>query len=121
MQYTFKHALTQEVTYSGVLRERRREIHARVVEAMEKLYADRLDEQVEQLAHHAFQGGLHEKAVLYLWQAGAKAAARSALSDARTWFEQALGALEALPKSRTNAGASFRDSSRASAGTAPAR
>ena len=102
VQYTFKHALTQEVTYSGVLRERRREIHARVVEAMEKLYGDRLDEQVDQLANHAFQGGLHEKAVLYLCQAGAKAAARSALPDARTWFEQALDALEALPKSRTN-------------------
>ena len=43
-------------TYSGVLHERRRDIHARVVDAMEKLYGDRLGEQVERLAHHAVAG-----------------------------------------------------------------
>jgi tetratricopeptide (TPR) repeat protein len=100
--YTFKHALTQEVAYGGLLRERRREIHANIVDAMEKLYGDRASEQVDRLAHHAFQGELHEKAVLYLCQAGAKAAARSALTDARTWFERALDALKALPESRAN-------------------
>jgi class 3 adenylate cyclase/tetratricopeptide (TPR) repeat protein len=100
LQYTFKHSLTHDVTYSGVLHERRREIHARVVDAMEKLYADRLGEQVERLAHHAVQSGLKEKAVHYLRQAGGKAAARSAVSDARAWFQQALGVLKALPESQ---------------------
>ncbi len=100
LQYTFKHSLTHDVTYSGVLHERRRDIHARVVDAIEQLYADRLAEQVERLAHHAMRGEKREKAVHYLWQAGGKAAARSALSDARAWFEQALGVLEALPGSR---------------------
>jgi len=101
LQYTFKHSLTHDVTYRGVLHERRRNIHARVVDAIEKLYADRLGEQVERLAHHAVRAELPEKAVHYLRQAGAKAAARAALSDARTWFEQALGALKALPESQT--------------------
>jgi len=101
LQYTFKHSLTHDVTYSGVLHERRRNIHARVVDAIEKLYADRLGEQVERLAHHAVRAELQEKAVHYLRQAGGKAAARAALSDARTWFEQALGALKALPESQT--------------------
>jgi class 3 adenylate cyclase/tetratricopeptide (TPR) repeat protein len=100
LQYTFKHSLTHDVTYSGVLHERRRDIHGRVVDAIEQLYADRLGEQVERLAHHAMRGEKREKAVQYLWQAGGKAAARSALSDARTWFEQALGVLDALPESR---------------------
>ena len=100
LQYTFKHSLTHDVTYSGVLHERRRDIHARVVDAMEKLYADRLGEQVERLAHHAVRGELQEKAVHYLRQAGAKAAARSALSDARAWFEQALDVLKSLPESQ---------------------
>jgi class 3 adenylate cyclase/tetratricopeptide (TPR) repeat protein len=100
LQYTFKHSLTHDVTYSGVLRERRRDIHARVVDVMEQLYADRLGEQVERLAHHAVQGELHEKAVQYLLQAGGRAAGRSALSESRTWFEQALAVLDALPKSR---------------------
>jgi class 3 adenylate cyclase/tetratricopeptide (TPR) repeat protein len=100
LQYRFKHAFTHDVTYGGVLRNRRRDIHARVVDATEKLYADRLGEQVERLAHHAVGGELKEKAVHYLRQAGGKAATRSALSDARTWFQQALDILKALPQSQ---------------------
>jgi class 3 adenylate cyclase/tetratricopeptide (TPR) repeat protein len=99
LQYTFKHSLTHDVTYNGVLRERRRDIHAHVVDAIEKLYADRLGEQAERLAHHAVRGELQEKAVHYLEQVGGKAAARLALSEARTQFEQALSILQRLPKS----------------------
>jgi predicted ATPase len=54
--FTFKHALTHEVAYNGLLQERRRGLHARIVEALEGIYADRLDEQVERLAHHALRG-----------------------------------------------------------------
>jgi class 3 adenylate cyclase/tetratricopeptide (TPR) repeat protein len=97
--YSFTHALTHEVAYGGLLQERRRELHARIVEAIETLYRDRLGEQIERLAHHAFRGEAREKAVHYLRQAGNKAAARSALPDARAWFEQALGVLAALPES----------------------
>jgi len=100
LQYTFKHALTHDVTYSGVLHERRREIHARVVNATETLYADRLGEQVERLAYHTVQGELKEKAAHYLRLAGAKAAARSAVAAARTWFEQALDILKSMPESQ---------------------
>ena len=100
LQYTFKHSLTHDVSYRGVLQERRRDIHARVVNAIESLYADRLGEQVERLAHHAARGELPEKAVHYLRQAGGKAAARSALPDARAWFEQALGVLKYCPRPR---------------------
>ena len=99
LEYTFKHALTHDVAYSGVLHERCREIHARVVDAMEKIYADRLSEQVERLAHHAVRGEQQEKAVHYLRQAGAKAAGRSARLEARACFEQALGILKLLPES----------------------
>jgi class 3 adenylate cyclase/tetratricopeptide (TPR) repeat protein len=99
LEYTFKHALTHEVAYSGVLHERCREIHAHVVNAMERIYADRLGEQVERLAHHAIRGGLKEKAVYYLRQAGAKAAGRSALLEARACFEQVLSILKTLPES----------------------
>src|SRR5262249_5426372 len=100
LQYTFKHALTHDVAYSGVLHERRRAIHARVVDAIEKLYADRLGEQVERLAQHSVRAELQEKAVTYLRQAGGRAAARSALPDARAWFEQALSILKGLPESQ---------------------
>jgi class 3 adenylate cyclase/tetratricopeptide (TPR) repeat protein len=97
LEYTFKHALTHEVTYGSIVQERRRALHAAIVDAIERLHAGRLNEHVERLAHHALCGELREKAVHYLRQAGLKATARSALLDARVWFEQALGALKALP------------------------
>jgi tetratricopeptide (TPR) repeat protein len=101
LEYSFKHALTHEVTYGGLLQERRRELHARIVNAIETLHAERLGEQIEQLARHALRGELREKAVHYLRQAGLKSAARSAPQDARAWFEEALGVLEVLPESRS--------------------
>jgi tetratricopeptide (TPR) repeat protein len=101
LHYRFKHAFTHEVTYTGMLRDHRREIHALAFDAIEKLYAERRDEQVERLAHHAIQGEIRDRAVHYLRQAGARAQARSALADARSLFEQALEALDALPESET--------------------
>jgi len=100
-EYTFKHSLTHEVAYRSLLRARRRDLHARIAEAMERLYADRLAEQVERLAQHALRGELQEKAVRHLRQAGNKAAARLALPDARAWFEQALGVLDTLPQDQS--------------------
>ncbi len=100
LEYTFKHALTHEVAYGSILQERRHTLHASIVEAIEQLYPDRLIEQVELLAHHAFQGERWEKAVTYLRQAGAKAADRSAHREAVSYFERVLEALKHLPESR---------------------
>jgi tetratricopeptide (TPR) repeat protein len=100
LEYTFKHALTHEVAYGSILQERRRTLHARIVEAIERLSPDRLGEQVELLAHHAFGGELWEKAVSYLQKAGAKAADRSAHREAVSYFERVLEGLSHLPKSR---------------------
>jgi tetratricopeptide (TPR) repeat protein len=101
LEYAFKHALTHEVTYSGLPPARRRELHAQIVSAIEMLHRDRLGEQIERLAHHALRGELREKAVAYLRQAGNKAARHSALAGARAWFEQALAILERLPEDRS--------------------
>jgi class 3 adenylate cyclase/tetratricopeptide (TPR) repeat protein len=101
LEYTFKHALTHEVAYGSVLQDRRRALHAQLVETIEQLYSGRLAEHIERLAHHALQGELREKAVYYLRQAGLKAAARSALPEARIWFEHALWTLERLPERRS--------------------
>ena len=100
IEYTFKHALTHEVAYGSVLQERRHVLHERIVEATERLYPDRLAEQVELLAHHALRGELWQKATTYLHQAGRKAAARSAYKEAASYFEQALETLKRLPESR---------------------
>src|SRR5262249_14271747 len=56
LEYTFKHALTHEVAYGSVLQDRRRTLHARIVDAIEALYPERLAEQIERLAHHAVRG-----------------------------------------------------------------
>ncbi|MGH8065209.1 MAG: ATP-binding protein [Candidatus Entotheonellia bacterium] len=91
--YTFKHALTREVAYGSLLHERRHALHRMLVEALEALYPDRLGESAERLAHHALQGEVWEKALLYGRQAGTKAQNRGAYREALTGFEQALDAL----------------------------
>jgi class 3 adenylate cyclase/tetratricopeptide (TPR) repeat protein len=100
MEYTFRHTLTQEVAYDTLLRERRRALHARVMEALERLHADRPAEQVEFLALHALRGEVWDKAASYLRQAGAKAGARGINREAVGFFEQALAALSHLPDNR---------------------
>jgi tetratricopeptide (TPR) repeat protein len=96
--YTFKHALTREVAYGSLLQERRRMLHAQIVDAIETLDAERLDEQVEHLAHHALRGEVWDKALAYSRQVGEKAMAQSAYREAVGSFEQALRALEHLPE-----------------------
>ncbi len=98
LEFTFKHALTHDVAYAGLLGERRRDLHAAVAAAIERLHADRLVEHVERLAHHARQGEVWDKAVRYLRQAGTKVFLRSAHREAATCFEQALDALRRLPE-----------------------
>jgi tetratricopeptide (TPR) repeat protein len=100
LEYTFKHALTHEVAYSGILQERRRTVHGRITEAIETVYKERVGEHLERLCSHAARGELWDKAHRYLEQAGLKALARSANRDAAHCFEQALEALRQLPESR---------------------
>jgi len=98
--YTFKHALTHEVAYGSLLQERRRVLHAQIVDAIEVLDANCLGEQVERLAYHALRGEVWDKALAYSRQAGEKAMAQSAHREAVRYFEQALRALAPLPETR---------------------
>jgi class 3 adenylate cyclase/tetratricopeptide (TPR) repeat protein len=100
LEYTFKHALTHDVTYGSLLHERRRALHARVVAAIAHLHGDRLAEHVERLAHHAFRGEDWGRAVQWGRQAAAKALTRSANREATVYLKQALEALPRLPDSR---------------------
>jgi class 3 adenylate cyclase/tetratricopeptide (TPR) repeat protein len=97
-EYTFKHALTHEVAYGSLLLERRRGLHARIVEALEALYPDRLGAYAERLTYHALRGEVWDKAVVYCRQAGEKAKNSGALREAVTSFDQALDALGHLPE-----------------------
>jgi len=97
LQYTFRHGLTLEVAYSALVKEQRRAGHARVVQAIEALYPDRLSAHVERLAQHALRGEVWPRAVSYCRQAGVRAAGRSANEAAVTYFRQALDALARSP------------------------
>jgi class 3 adenylate cyclase/tetratricopeptide (TPR) repeat protein len=99
VEYTFKHALTHDVTYGGLLQDRRRRLHGHVVETIERRYPDRLGEHIERLAHHAFRAEEWEKAVGYLRQAGARALARSANLESAAHIDRSLEALRHLPES----------------------
>jgi transcriptional regulator with AAA-type ATPase domain/tetratricopeptide (TPR) repeat protein len=96
-EYTFKHALTHEVSYWSMLEGQRTALHARVVDAIEAVYSDRLPEHVDSLAYHAFRGKVWDKAVTYLRSAGDRALRSSANGEAAEFFEQALSALGNLP------------------------
>ena len=100
LEYTFKHALTHEVAYNGVLQERRRALHATILETLERLHADRLGEHAEVLAHHAVRAAIPDKAVRYLREAAAKATARAANREAIDFLERALALLAELPETR---------------------
>lgn len=99
LEYSFKHALTNEVAYSALPHDRRIFLHARIVRALEGTPRNASLDHVEKLAHHAFQGELWNQAVVYLKQAGAKALIHSANRDAVRLFQKALDALGRLAAS----------------------
>ena len=96
-EYTFKHALTQEVAYNSMLIERRRLLHERTGEAIEALFKDRIDDHLTELAHHYSHSANTLKAVKYLSRAGRQAAVRSAYSEAVSRLSSALEFLKHLP------------------------
>jgi tetratricopeptide (TPR) repeat protein len=100
LEYTFKHALTHEVAYGSLLQDRRRHLHGEIVDAIERLYPDRLGEHTDRLGHHAFRAERWEAAAVYLRQAGHKALSRSAFREAVGAYENALAAVERLPETR---------------------
>jgi predicted ATPase len=102
-EYTFKHALTQEVAYGSLLVERRRPIHERTARAIEELYRDRLDEHYGELAHHYGRTENTPKAVEYLRLAGEQAVRRSAYAEAIDQLSRGVKLVETLPETRERA------------------
>jgi class 3 adenylate cyclase/tetratricopeptide (TPR) repeat protein len=93
LEYIFKHALTQEVVYNGLLKKERRSIHERIGLVMEQLFHDRLPEFYETLAYHFKQGQSTLKAVGYLMKAADKSLKRYALEEAHQYYQEAFDLL----------------------------
>ncbi|MDQ5852904.1 MAG: AAA family ATPase [Chloroflexota bacterium] len=102
IEYIFKHALTQEVAYNTLLAPRRRELHRKVGEAMESIFAERLGEFSSIIGEHFYRGEAWDKAVDYLSRAGDAAARLYAHTEARLHYARALEALSHLPDTEDN-------------------
>jgi class 3 adenylate cyclase/tetratricopeptide (TPR) repeat protein len=98
--YTFKHALVQEAAYESLLKRTRQQLHARVVEVLDREFPDRATAEPAVVAAHCEAAGLRERAVLAYRQAGVAARARSAHREAATYLRKAITLLEALPEHR---------------------
>ena len=94
LEYIFKHELTREAAYNGLLKVQRRVFHRQVAEALERLYPDRLEEQVGVLAYHWERAGDAEKATEYLLQAADQARLAYAHEEAVGYYRRALAFLE---------------------------
>jgi class 3 adenylate cyclase/tetratricopeptide (TPR) repeat protein len=92
--YAFRHALTLEVAYDGLIQDRRQTLHAACVRAIETIHGDRATEHAERLAHHAMLGKLWDRAVHYSREAAARSLGRAASRTAVAHLERALAALE---------------------------
>jgi class 3 adenylate cyclase len=96
-EYTFKHALVQDAAYSTLLRERRRQLHARIAATLEDRFPEIVAAQPALLAHHSTEAVLSEKAVDYWLAAGRQAWGRSAAAEAVALLRRALVLVPALP------------------------
>jgi class 3 adenylate cyclase/tetratricopeptide (TPR) repeat protein len=96
--YVFKHALTQDVAYDGLLTHRRQSLHGAAARALEEIYADRLEEAYGALAYHYARSEVADKAVGYLSRVADKAARVYANVEALTHLGEALVHLERLPE-----------------------
>jgi class 3 adenylate cyclase/tetratricopeptide (TPR) repeat protein len=90
LEYIFKHALTHDVVYNGLLKKERREIHERIADVIEELFANRLPEFYETLAFHYKGGKSVHKAIKYLMKSGEKSLRRYALDESNQYYQEAF-------------------------------
>jgi tetratricopeptide (TPR) repeat protein len=102
LEYIFKHALTQEVVYNGLLIKERRLIHEKIGLVMEELFHDHLPEFYEILAYHYSQADNSQKACAYLKLSGDKAAKNYANNEAIRFYKEAIRMLDTQPESLEN-------------------
>src|SRR4051812_38652988 len=94
--YSFKHALVRDAAYGSLLRNSRRQLHARIAETLEAQSGELMETRPELFAWHYAEAGQVEKSIAYWTKAGQRSAARSALAEAAAQFQKALDQLTLL-------------------------
>ena len=94
--YTFKHALVQDAAYTSLLLSRRRQLHARIAEALQEQLPKLAEDQPELVAHHCTEAGLAIQATRFWQLAGTRAAERAAYTEAIGDFSKGLDQVSAI-------------------------
>jgi class 3 adenylate cyclase/predicted ATPase len=97
--FTFKHALTHEVTYGSLLKSSRKSAHLRIAGVLVDQFPDTLATRPELVAHHYSEAAVHSEALRYWQRAGERARERSANLEAVAHLSKGLEALEAHSES----------------------
>lgn len=92
--YTFRHEIIREVASHTLLKEERRYIHQRIVEAAERLFPEPTNSSIDMLARHCLKAGQFAKAVRYQMEAARRCFASGAWFEAAAWYEEAIYVLE---------------------------
>ena len=103
LTYVFRHALTREVVYNSLLTSRKRKLHERIGQAIEKLSTKSIDEQCEVLVEHFIRSENYEKGAKYSELAGKKVARAASYGDAIEYAKKRIFCLERLPKTEKTA------------------
>jgi class 3 adenylate cyclase/tetratricopeptide (TPR) repeat protein len=102
LEFSFQHALVHDVAYNTLLKSHRRDLHGRLMTALEGRSAAELPGRVELLSHHAYRAQVWAKAVAYGRLSGRHMLLGSRNVEAVQKLSQAMTALERLPASRRN-------------------
>jgi class 3 adenylate cyclase/tetratricopeptide (TPR) repeat protein len=95
--FSFRHSLMVDIAHQSQLLSTRRELHARIADAIESRFPERAQERPEEMVRHCIQAGLAAKAVEYSDRAASRARARFAHREAAEHFRRALEQLAQLP------------------------
>jgi tetratricopeptide (TPR) repeat protein len=90
VEYLFTHALAQEAAYESILPRRRKEIHLKVADSIEKVFNERIHEFYGMLSYHYSMAENLDKAEEYLIKAGEEARRSAASDEALHFYEEAL-------------------------------
>jgi len=90
LEYLFKHAIAQEVTYESILIKKRKELHLKIANSIESVFSQRIHEFYGMLALHYSKGDDLDKAEEYLIKAGEEALKSSGSSEALNYYREAL-------------------------------